>query len=73
MSESDLNRLRSVAFIGGGNMAVALISGLTQRGFPGERIVAADPVPDALRRLQTGYGVPAGGGQQKAPCGMPRW
>jgi len=52
----ELNQLQSAAFIGGGNMAVALISGLTRRGFPGERIVVADPVADALRRLQTEYG-----------------
>jgi pyrroline-5-carboxylate reductase len=57
MSESDLNHLKSAAFIGGGNMAVALISGLTRRGFPAERIVVADPVPEALRRLQADYGV----------------
>jgi pyrroline-5-carboxylate reductase len=56
MSESDLNQLQSAAFIGGGNMAVALISGLTRRGFPGERIVVADPLLDALRRLQAQYG-----------------
>ena len=56
MNESALNRLQSIAFVGGGNMAVALISGLTQRGFSGERITVADPVPEALRRLQTDYG-----------------
>ena len=56
MSELDLNQLQSAAFIGGGNMAVALISGLTRRGFPAERIVVADPVPDARLRLHTEFG-----------------
>ena len=56
MSNSELDRLQRIAFVGGGNMAVALISGLTQRGFSGERIVVADPAPEALRRLQTEYG-----------------
>ena len=56
MNESALNRLQSIAFVGGGNMAVALISGLTRRGFSGERITVADPVAEALRRLQTDYG-----------------
>jgi pyrroline-5-carboxylate reductase len=56
MNESELNHLKSIAFIGGGNMAVALISGLTQRGLAGERITVADPVPQALRRLQSEYG-----------------
>ena len=56
MSKSELDRLQSIAFVGGGNMAVALISGLTQRGFAGEHIVVADPAPEALRRLQTDYG-----------------
>jgi len=56
MNESALNHLQSIAFVGGGNMAVALISGLTQRGFSGGRVTVADPVPEALRRLQTDYG-----------------
>jgi pyrroline-5-carboxylate reductase len=57
MSDADLNDVKALAFIGGGNMAIALIAGLTRRGFPGERIVVADPVPQALHRLQSEYGV----------------
>lgn len=56
MNESELETLQSIAFVGGGNMAVALISGLTQRGFAGARIVVSDPAAEALQRLQTEYG-----------------
>jgi pyrroline-5-carboxylate reductase len=57
MSESHLNLLRRIAFIGGGNMAEALVSGLTRRGLPGGQIVVADPIVDALHRLQAQYGI----------------
>jgi pyrroline-5-carboxylate reductase len=46
-----MSDIRRLAFIGGGNMAAALIGGLTKRGLPAERLVAADPSQDALRRL----------------------
>jgi pyrroline-5-carboxylate reductase len=38
-----MNDIRRLAFIGGGNMAAALIGGLTTRGMPAARIVVADP------------------------------
>ena len=38
-----MNNIRKLAFIGGGNMAAALISGLTKRGLPPERVMVADP------------------------------
>ena len=49
--------IRRLAFIGGGNMAAALVGGLTKRGLPGERIVVADPSALQLQRLVRDYGV----------------
>jgi pyrroline-5-carboxylate reductase len=52
-----MHNIRKLAFIGGGNMAAALISGLTKRGLPAERVVVADPSQDQLQRLVSSYGV----------------
>ncbi len=52
-----MNNIRRLAFIGGGNMAAALIGGLTKRGLPSERVVVADPSQDQLNRLARDYGV----------------
>jgi pyrroline-5-carboxylate reductase len=52
-----LNNIRRLAFIGGGNMAAALIGGLTKRGLSRERIVVADPSGEQLERLVRDYGV----------------
>ena len=52
-----MNDIRRLAFIGGGNMAAALIGGLTKRGLPAERLVAADPSQDALQRLARDFGI----------------
>jgi len=49
--------IRRLAFIGGGNMAAALISGLIKRGLPAARVVVADPNQEQLRRLVRDYGV----------------
>ena len=46
-----MNNIRKLAFIGGGNMAAALIGGLIKRGLPRERIVVADPSREQLDRL----------------------
>jgi pyrroline-5-carboxylate reductase len=52
-----MHNIRKLAFIGGGNMAAALISGLTQRGLPGDRFIVADPSTAQLQRLQQDYGI----------------
>lgn len=46
-----------IAFIGGGNMAAALIAGLANQLTAGANIHVVDPNPDALARLQQQYGV----------------
>ena len=52
-----MNNIRRLAFIGGGNMAAALISGLTKRGLPAARVVVADPNQEQLQRLVRDYGI----------------
>ena len=49
--------IRRLAFIGGGNMAAALIGGLIRQGLPNGRIVVADPSAEQLDRLVRTYGV----------------
>src|SRR5258708_15359101 len=52
-----MTNIRRLAFTGGGNMAAALIGGLTKRGLSNERVVVADPNPEQLQRLGRDYGV----------------
>lgn len=52
-----MHNIRKLAFIGGGNMAGALIGGLVKRGVAGSHLVVADPSPDQLQRLQRDYGI----------------
>lgn len=49
-SEHDVNDL-TIAFIGAGNMARSLVSGLLAAGMPAERIRASDPDPEQRGRL----------------------
>lgn len=46
-----------ISFIGGGNMASALIAGLAGKLTAGANIHVVDPNPDALARLASSYGV----------------
>ncbi|MGK7296443.1 MAG: pyrroline-5-carboxylate reductase [Candidatus Wenzhouxiangella sp. M2_3B_020] len=48
---------QSIAMIGAGNMARALIGGLIERGHPAGRLVATDPDESVLARLERDFGV----------------
>ena len=52
-----MNNIRKLAFIGGGNMAGALIGGLIKRGVPASHLVVADPSAEQRERLAKNYGV----------------
>jgi len=54
-----MNNIRKLAFIGGGNMAAALIGGLVKRGVPAGHIAVADPSQEQRQRLVQCYGVAA--------------
>ena len=46
-----------IAFVGGGNMASALIGGLIANGFPRESLAAADLIAAARERLERDFGI----------------
>ena len=52
-----MHDIRKLAFIGGGNMAGALIGGLVKRGVAASHLVVADPSPDQLQRLHRDFGI----------------
>ena len=64
-----MNNIRRLSFIGGGNMAAALIGGLTKRGLPAARVVVADPSQDQLKRLVRDFGVTTAGDNATAVTG----
>jgi pyrroline-5-carboxylate reductase len=51
------NTPQTLAFIGGGNMASAIIGGLIKQGAPANRILVVEPFEEARQRLQTQFGV----------------
>ncbi len=50
---------QKIAFIGGGNMASAIIGGLLQQGLAGSQIAVVEPMPEARERLTRQFGVAA--------------
>ena len=48
-----------IAFIGGGNMASAIIGGLIRQGHPASQIEVVEPWADARAALQKNYGIEA--------------
>jgi len=51
----------NILFIGGGNMAAAIIGGLIAKGWPAASLCAVDVVPAALEALRKRYGIRTAG------------
>jgi pyrroline-5-carboxylate reductase len=64
-----MHNIRRLAFIGGGNMAAALIGGLTKRGLPRDRIAVADPSAEQMARLERDFGISGAPDNARAAAG----
>jgi pyrroline-5-carboxylate reductase len=64
-----MHNIRRLAFIGGGNMAAALIGGISKRGHNPDHIVVADPSREQLERLSRDYGIRTAADNQTAAAG----
>ena len=60
-----------IAFIGGGNMAAALIGGLIKRGVAPADLLAIDPNEDARKRNEQQFGVGTEAAADASPVAVP--
>lgn len=66
---------RPIAFIGGGNMASAIIGGLIQQRLPPAQVLVVEPFADARARLKQQFGIAAEeqAGPRLASAGLVVW
>jgi pyrroline-5-carboxylate reductase len=70
-----MNDTQSIAFIGGGNMASAIIGGLLRQGLAPAQVLVVEPFAEARARLQQQFGVSAmeHAGAALASAGLVVW
>ena len=58
-SPSETGTPQAIAFIGGGNMASAIIGGLLRQGLPAAQVEVVEPFGEAREKLQAQFGIRA--------------